>query len=859
MIEKLLAKTANIFKAKTWVVIAVAAVTLALGAGLPRLKIDNSARGMLPLNNLDVETADYYNSEAVFGNPDFLFLGIEAKDVLTPEVLSWLRAFEADLQTTAAGMPKLNLQAKLGTTAAEADQLLAGLGAFDPNATDYKTAVAAWLRNPDSLKTAGLTPDRAAAVAAEALRLEPAVLADLVRNPVADTQSLLNSDYVTSEDGTLVTQKLLDTEDLTPEALAALKTRLASWDLYKGTLVSADQSMTGLMIKVRVSKEAATSAFIVELQKLLKQHENPAITTSLAGEYVINHFQGRYMQEDLAFILPLTIALMVALMAFFFRSWSAVFYTLLVILVAVVTGTGFMAWMGVPMTIISTTMPIILTAIACAYGIHQVSHYLADADTDKLAIFTRNMENVGLALLLSGLATMIGFGALVADNFVPIQNFGLYTAIGNLFALGAALYFLPAVILLAGPTKKVRLTEGRSGLISRLLKGLVVANRRWSGRILIVSTVILAVFAWGSTLVVSELNPVNFFRSDDGVRVATDRINAKMAGTRTLTLILDSDLRPIGQRPTALETPVDVVTPEILAKIDALGTDLQARWPDKVGKVLSLADLLKRMNLVMHDGDPSYNTIPDSKELIAQYMALFSGDMSPYVTFAGDKLKVTVTLRDVTTRQTEDIRHAILDAFPADWQRAHSLHAEVTGTAHLYTVANELLVEGTTHAILICVLMVFVLLLLVLRNLWMTLVALLPIGLTLAINFGVLGLFGIPLDAGTALVASVAIGIGVDFSIHFITWYRHERLRHPDVETALEEAILHKGRAILYNMFVIIGGFAVLALSRFVPLIEFGALVSLCMITTAVGSLVLVPAALRWLHRRGFKFVSLKK
>jgi len=139
----------------------------------------------------------------------------------------------------------------------------------------------------------------------------------------------------------------------------------------------------------------------------------------------------------------------------------------------------------------------------------------------------------------------------------------------------------------------------------------------------------------------------------------------------------------------------------------------------------------------------------------------------------------------------------------------------------------------------------------------MTLIALLPILLTLAVNFGVLGFFGVPLNSGTAMVSSIAIGIGVDYSIHYITWYRNELRRGRSVNEAVNLSILHKGRAILYNMFVIVGGFIVLAASSFVPLVQFGLLVSLCMVTTAVGALVVVPAVIHLLARRNLKFLSL--
>jgi len=139
----------------------------------------------------------------------------------------------------------------------------------------------------------------------------------------------------------------------------------------------------------------------------------------------------------------------------------------------------------------------------------------------------------------------------------------------------------------------------------------------------------------------------------------------------------------------------------------------------------------------------------------------------------------------------------------------------------------------------------------------MSVIAMLPILVTLLFNFGLMGLFNIPLNIATALVSSIAIGIGVDFSIHFITWYRNELRAAPDIYLAIKHSIERKGRAILYNMFVIFGGFIVLTLSHFVPLMQFGLLVSGCMVFSGVGALVIVPAVLRLLAKHDYDFLYL--
>jgi hypothetical protein len=161
------------------------------------------------------------------------------------------------------------------------------------------------------------------------------------------------------------------------------------------------------------------------------------------------------------------------------------------------------------------------------------------------------------------------------------------------------------------------------------------------------------------------------------------------------------------------------------------------------------------------------------------------------------------------------------------------------------------------ESIIACIIIVFLLLLLVLRNFWMSVIAIVPIFLCLVVDFGYLGLSGTALNTATALVSSIGIGIGVDFSIHFITWYRRELLVDHNVLAAVDRTILHKGRAILYNLIVIVGGFLVLLGSKMGPLQDFGLLTAICLTVTAAGALVVVPAILRLLAKKDYRFLYL--
>jgi hypothetical protein len=835
-------------------------LTVLFGLGIPQIKFDNDVRSMLPEGNTEVAVNNYYESEDVFGNSNLIFIGIESKDAYSADSLGYVRDLRTKIEALNETLPVANLAKLLGVPAEQAAKIREGLGNLGWNASSADETLTPYLDNPGGLAMAAGFDLATAKIVVAWLKTHKAV--DLFRTweaPIKTIQSLTDADDIVNDNDTLKVQKFVDGE-LTPQVVAGLRAKVESWPVYKNALVSADGTMAALMVTLANPNKMVQSTVDKAIETVLEENKRPGYASYLDGESVIADQIGKSMFADMGLLVPLVVLVVLGILFLSFRRWEGVVYPSIVILIAVIWSVGLMAWLGIAMNVVSVAMPVLLVAISSAYAIHQMNHYFLDPNPDRLTVLLNNMKSVGLAITLSGITVMVGFGALVIEKFVPIRNFGLFTAAGDLFAVFAALFVLPALLLTSKKPKGVVLHEPEKGLVGGTLNFFARATKRWPGAVLTLAGVGTLVFASGTFLVKSELNSVSFFKADSPIRVADDKLNEKLAGTQSLNVVIDSDLRPVLERTQApadgTDTRHELTNPEVLRKIDAFGAAVQQKFPF-VSKVISFNDMLKKMNQAMKGGLPQDYAVPESAELISQYLLLFSGDTQSYLTPAHDKLRVILSMKRTTSQDVENVRQFALAYFDPGFQKAQGVQVQVTGTAHLYNVANDLLVHGNIESFAICLAVVFLLLLIVLRSFWMTLVALVPIFVTLAVNFGVLGFFGIPLNSGTAMVSSIAIGIGVDYSIHYITWYRNQLRLGLGVEAAVTHSILHKGRAILYNMFVIFGGFIVLAFSSFVPLIQFGVLVSLCMVTTAVGALVIVPALIHLLARRNHAFLKL--
>jgi len=860
MLEPLLNKSSGAFKKPVLIIAIAVIVTVVCSLGIPFLTFDNNIRTMLPKDCKDLKIHDYYEDESRFGNSAFVFIGIETKDVFSQETLHYVKDIKDRIEALNNTIPGQMIGKLLGLSPEDGNKVVDGLRSLGANETNYKEVLIPVLTNSQTLKEK-FSWDQAFAdkVSKAAKKVDPDLLYAYFENPVSKVKTIVNADYIANEDDTLVVKKLVDDEVITPESAQTLKTRLAGWDIYKDALINGNGTLTTILVEIGAHHIDVKSTLNKDLHEILAKYTPKGFTTYIDGEMVIEDMIARYMVDDIKVLLPLVSIVVLLILFLCFRTLTGVLYPAAVILMAVVSSVGIMSFFGIPVTVVGTAMPVLLVAIASAYGIHQMNHYYLDESLDKMEILTKNMGNVGLAITLSGITVMVGFGALVTSDFVPVKNFGIFTAVGDLVAVGAALWLIPALILVSKKPKTHVTHERTKGLISNILKEFVKINRKHSGKVLVISALLTVVFLAGCYFIKSELNNVSFFKNDDPVHVADDVLNERLAGTQVLNFVLDSDLSDPLTRVDGTSTgePVDLATPEVLNKIEQFTADVQKQFP-YVKKVMSFNDIVKKMNQEMQGGDKVNYTIPQDKNLISQYCLMISSDtMKSVISSSHDKLRITLQMKRTGTQETEVLRKWAEAYFDPQFLKANHAQIQVTGAAHLYYVANDLLVAGTYRSVIICIGIVFLLLLYVLRSFWMSLIALTPIFITLVINFGILGWFNIPLNAGTAMVSSVAIGIGVDYSIHYITWYRSEMRRKSDIGIALENTIMHKGRAILYNMFVIFGGFLVMVVSKFIPLIQFGVLVSICMVTTAVGALVIVPAIIHTLSKRNHRFLYL--
>lgn len=626
----------------------------------------------------------------------------------------------------------------------------------------------------------------------------------------------------------------------TPGEIAALKGKIDSWDIYRGTLVTEDG--TGTAMSIVLDKDVETIQMIpiyFRMTGILKKYEGPE-RFFISGTRVLEALQSHYMIKDLIILPPLVVVVLLVALFFFFRNFSGMLLPLLSVGIACIWTFGLMVMVNVPLTMISTALPVALMAVGVGYGVHVIENVFADfsAGGKGRGAIKGAVGRIVAAVLVAGLTEVASFLSLVSIWVVPLTQFGLLSAFGFGVAMLLVITFIPAVLSLIDGRGGVHVPRHHAGLdivgpILGRLSSLSVHRKGW---VFAVSLIVFIVSLFFGRHVKSDMNLAENFRERSPIRVADRILNEKFAGTSSYSVVFR------GGSPDAIKDPA------VLRKMDRLQEELKGL--DGVGKVVSVVDFVKRMNQAMHDGDPRYYAIPDTRELVAQYLLLYSfsggeGELDSFATYDFSDGQIMLQMKSQSGYLTRDVT-ALVDEFN---QRENGAGAKgsfiTTGLSTLADEFNRIIVTSQLQSFVISFVLCFLVTVFIFRSFKLGVYSMVPLLIPITLDFGIMGATGMTLNAATATVAAIDIGLGIDYCIHFLNRYRHEIRLGLSVDEALDVSMKTSGRAIVYNALALSAGFLVLVPSQFVIISQMGILVAIDMMTIAFSSLTFLPAIIK--------------
>lgn len=611
-------------------------------------------------------------------------------------------------------------------------------------------------------------------------------------------------------------------------------------------LISKDRKSALILIylKPNIIGTEESHRLITHMSEIIHKQEGKDKIYIVGDAYLTDYIGGK-MNHDLYFLFPLVTLIVILILYLIFRSRIGVFLPLFTVFLSVLWTIGFMVLIKYSFTIVSIITPVILVAIGSAYGIHIVNKYYEAIESGirgKEAV-SNTMKEMNSPIIMTALTTAGGFFTLITSFVTPIRQFGITSAFGVLVAMVLSLILIPAILVLQNPSSIFRKRKLKINFPFVLSKAGDSISKH-PKVVIVLSSAILVFFALGIPKITTEADLTRYLGERNPLVKEIRLTENQFGGSSRLMVVVDTGKKN------------GVKNPEVLRKIESIENYLNSI--PHISNSRSINNLIYEINQALNENNPKYYTIPNTEKAVAQELLLFTmqggSDIYSMVSYDFKKALITAQLENVSGSKLKKTIKRI-DNYLEENYNNKGFYAKLVGMPKVTIRIMTKIFESQIKSFLISTIMVVIIVSLLFGSLSTGLLCSLPLLLTVIVNFGLMGYFNIPLDVATAMIASIAIGIGVDYSIHFVSRYKREIERSKDKGQALINTMQTAGKGIVFNAVTLISGFGVLLFSSFYGISIFGYLVSLTMLVSSLAALTIIPAVLR-VTRIGLKKIN---
>ena len=796
---------------RPWLTVAVMLLaTLALGTQMRHLRLDLSNEGFLHENDPTIIEYDAFRDQ--FGRDEVIIVALQPPEVFD---LGFLRKLERIHEELAAEVPHV-------------DEITSLVNARDTRGEG------------DVLHVGDLLEDWPTDEAELAALRERVMHHPLYRNMVVSEDGRLTTIVIRSDTyssltagGELEEAPPGDEQDGFDDIAAGFDDADAALEGFADDAAPAPAYLT----------DAENSAMVQAVKRVVARHRSEDLDIRLAGTPVLTDTLKRAMMRDMRRFMAVVLLVIAASLWLMFRRLSGMLLPLLVVILSVVSTFGLMAVLGAPFKLPHSILPSFLLAVGVGAAVHVMAmffHYL-EGDENRVGAAARAMGHSGLAIVITSLTTAVGLASFAGAEVDPISKLGIFSSVGILFSLLYTLVLLPALLAIC-PIRARAPRAGDTPRMDRLLRAVgTFATRRWIP-ILAVSGVLFVLVFTGMAQLRFRHNVLGWLPETLPDRQAIETLDEEMRGTVAMEVAIDTG------RENGLHDR------EVLTALDRLAAEFAAYDEDGVfvGKTLSVADLLKEIHQALNENDPAYYAIPENERLIPQEFLLFensgSDDLEDLVDsgFRKARFSIRVPWKDAFEYLP------LLDRVETRFDEELGAQAEITVTGMITVLVRTMTaaVHSAGRSYVIALVVITILMILLIGRLKLGLVSMLPNLFAIFATMGIMGWFDIPLDMFTMLIASIAIGLAVDDTIHFLHNFRRYHLESGDVVAAVHESLHTAGRAMLVTSIVLALGFFCFTGSSLQHLTNFGLLTAIAVIFALLGNFLMAPALMVAIHPR---------
>ncbi len=684
-----------------------------------------------------------------------------------------------------------------------------------------------------------------------------------------DVTSMINARNTRGNADELIVEDLLETFPTDATAMASLKQRVVSNPMYKNLLISEDGSITAMVIKTQnyssignktdvlagfeeggddmgitdpqpaarayLSNEE-NSAIIIAIQSVLAKHARDDTRIYLAGSPAVTHSLKASMMRDMRKFVMLAVLTIAVFLFVMFRRISGVVLPLVVVVCSLLSTLGLMAFFGTPIKLPTQILPSFLLAVCVGASVHILAIFFHrfQSTGDKEASIAYALGHSGLACVMTHITTAAGLLSFSTSRIAPIADIGLYASFGIMIALVYTLVLLPALLaVLPLKQRRPRTSGNELTAMDRSMQWVARFSTQRPVFILVVASLIIAMSIPMIFRIRFSHDVLRWFPENNVVRMATEQIDRKMRGTVNLEIIIDTG------KENGLYDPL------ILNRLEKAAAHIETLDYGEVfaGKAWSLTAILKEINQALNENQTAYYRIPQNRDVIAQEFLLFensgSDDLEDMVDsqFSMARFTVKAPFTDALKYQRlmRDVGRYFDETFP-------DVTLQITGMMPLLfrTVSNVMVSMAMSYVNAIVI--ITLLMILLIGRLRIGLLSMIPNITPILIMLGLMGALSFPMDAFTMMVGSIAIGLAVDDTIHFMHNFRRYYEEKGDPVWAVQETLHTTGRAMLVTTVVLSIGFFIFMFADMKNIFNFGFLTGITIVLALLADYFLAPA-----------------
>lgn len=619
----------------------------------------------------------------------------------------------------------------------------------------------------------------------------------------------------------LAAPRLIESDSLTAEQIESIRTNGS----IVGTLISADLQTAGILVTPDHTRTtlAESGAWLVNLRTVAANHAVRGYQTYVAGTPIERRDVDAYLQRDQQVTIPLVFLILFGVTYGLYRQLRLTLIPVGCVVLSLIWTMGLVGFIGQPLNVITSLLPPVLMVVSVSAAIHLLNTFLtvrATGMAQRQAIH-HAVRDVGAACGLTALTTMLGFFSLLVSPVPAVREFALLAGLGVGIACAITMTGVPLALLLLAPNPSIATAQAPAhSLIEHLLEHnlyWVLGHRR---RIFLGAALIILIALPGLFRLIEGTDIVRALKSNAPLRVSTEFIDHHLTGVNALEL--------------SIELPEAGLQPPFIRRILAFSHTLRSQ--PQVTAVHSPWEGLRWLRP---------NLLADNQHLqvIATLLPL-TLPLDQWLNADAQALRLSIRTQAMSSDRflalAQHVEHQV---------QAAGLNAQLTGANYLLARMSRTLVFTQLRSLALAIILILGTIALALRSWRLGILAAIPNLLPSLMVFGLMGWCGIQLSTATTMIASVALGLVVDDTIHLLYRYRQLRQIGQEVQHAIADAVRHTGRALVITTLILTLGFWAGLAGSFKPTVSFSFLIGLTMILALLADLLVLPAVLLLMHR----------